>query len=108
MTTNTTESTNNTHNQASNAQAQPPAAKFRFGPVHVSVWENTAPDGNTFYSARVERRYKPEGKDFQSSNSFTPDQILVVIELLHQANAAIEELKLARGADPVTGELNAA
>lgn len=104
MTTNSTEATDTNPS----TQAQPPAAKFRFGPVHVSVWENTAPDSNTFYSARIERRYKPEGKDFQSSNSFTPDQIPVVIDLLNQADAAIAELKQARGADPVIGELNAA
>lgn len=71
-----------------------PIERFAFGPIHVSVWSNTSKEGQVYYSARLERRYKDEQSgEYKTSNSFRPDQIPVAAELLTKASRRIDELR---------------
>lgn len=74
-------------------QGTPPIAKFHLGPIRVSVWVNTDPNGVEYHSIRVERRYNDKATGgFKSTNAFRPNELPVVADLVTRAYMHIEEL----------------
>ena len=73
-----------------------PLKKFRAGQVSCALWENevTTKDGRavTMLKATVERRYKDKNGEWQSSQSFSRNEIPLVKWCLDKAfDAMIEE-----------------
>ena len=67
---------------------QMPVAKFRAGQVSSAIWENEVqmPRGTVkILKATVQRRYKDKGGTWQSSTSFSRNEIPLAIHCLQKA-----------------------
>lgn len=65
-----------------------PVKKFSAGAISCSLWENQIAVGGiptTVLKATVERRYKDRNGEWKSSNSYSRNEIPLVIHLLQQA-----------------------
>ena len=65
-----------------------PVKKFAAGAVSCSLWENQIAVGGiprTMLKATVERRYKDTDGQWKSSNSYSRNEIPLVIHVLQQA-----------------------
>ena len=73
---------------------QMPVAKFRAGQVASAVWQNTIQvkgKAITILKATVQRRYKDKDGNWQSSGSFSRNEIPLAIHCLQQAFEKIIE-----------------
>jgi len=73
---------------------QMPVAKFRAGQVASAVWQNTIQvkgKAITVLKATVQRRYKDKEGNWQSSGSFSRNEIPLAIHCLQQAFEKIIE-----------------
>jgi len=73
---------------------QMPVAKFRAGQVSSAIWENEVqmPRGTVkILKATVQRRYKDKGGTWQSSTSFSRNEIPLAIHCLQKAFEKIIE-----------------
>ncbi len=73
---------------------QMPVAKFRAGQVASAVWQNTIQvkgKAITILKATVQRRYKDKEGNWQSSGSFSRNEIPLAIHCLQQAFEKIIE-----------------
>ena len=71
-----------------------PVERFRAGQVSCALWENeieVAGERRTILKATVSRRYKDANGDWQSSESFSRNEIPLVIYCLVKAFVAIVE-----------------
>jgi hypothetical protein len=73
-----------------------PKKKFNAGNVSVALWENKVmANGNgqpqTILKATVSRRYQDKAGNWQTSASFSRNDIPVIVYLLNQAFAAMLE-----------------
>ena len=71
-----------------------PLKKFRAGQVSAALWENEATvNGRSvrMLKASVERRYKDKNDKWQSSSSFSRNEIPLAIYCLEKAFEAIVE-----------------
>ena len=73
---------------------QTPVAKFRAGAVATAVWENEVEvNGRTvnILKATVQRRYKDKEGNWQSSGSFSRNEIPLAVHCLQKAFEKIVE-----------------
>ena len=73
---------------------QTPIAKFKAGQVSSAVWENQVQvkgQSITILKATVQRRYKDHDGNWQSSGSFSRNEIPLAIYCLQQAFEQIIE-----------------
>ena len=73
---------------------QAPVAKFRAGQVASAVWENEVEIKGrtvTILKATVQRRYKDKDGNWQSSGSFSRNEIPLAIHCLQKAFEKIVE-----------------
>ena len=71
-----------------------PFKKFRAGQVSCALWENEAQVNGrsvTMLKATVERRYKDKNDKWQSSGSFSRNEIPLAVYCLQKAFEAIVE-----------------
>ena len=71
-----------------------PLKKFRAGQVSCALWENEATVNGrsvTMLKATVERRYKDKNDKWQSSGSFSRNEIPLAVYCLQKAFEAIVE-----------------
>jgi len=71
-----------------------PLKTFRAGQVSCAIWENEAKINGqkvTMLKATVERRYKDKNDQWKSSNSFSRNEIPLVVYCLGRAFGAIIE-----------------
>lgn len=74
-----------------------PAAKFRYGRIHASIWANETESG-TRYSATFERRYKDrETGEWRSTQSFDNHDLAALGFLVHEVNMKILQLQSEAG-----------
>jgi hypothetical protein len=73
-----------------------PAAKksksvqtFRHHTISASVFENKSQKGGTYFSDSVQKRFKPDEGDWQTTTNFMRDELPVLQELVRQAYAFI-------------------
>jgi len=75
-----------------------PMAKFKAGQVSAALWENeiTAKNGGkvTVLKATVQRRYKDKDGNWQSSGSFSRNEIPLAIYCLQKAFEKIIEVQI--------------
>ena len=73
---------------------QTPVAKFRAGAVSAALWENDIDVKGktvTILKATVQRRYKDQDGNWQSSGSFSRNEIPLAIHCLQKAFEKIVE-----------------
>ena len=77
---------------------QKPMAKFKAGQVSAALWENkiNSGDGNevTVLKASLQRRYKDKSGNWQSSGSFSRNEIPLAIYCLQKSFKKIIETQL--------------
>ena len=74
-----------------------PVHKVKSGAITGSIWQNTARDGNAFYSVTFERSYKAEDGSWQNTAAVRPK------DLPSLASAALQaELFIAAQKQPET------
>ena len=56
---------------------QKPVHEIRLGKVKAAIWKNET-DSGTRYSVTISRLYKPEGGEWESTNSFGRDELPLV------------------------------
>jgi hypothetical protein len=75
---------------------QLPVAKFKAGQVSAAIWENEVqmPRGAVkILKATVQRRYKDRNGEWQSSTSFSRNEIPLAIHCLQKAFERIIEIQ---------------
>ena len=78
------------------AGQQLPVAKFKAGQVSAAIWENEVqmPRGTVkILKATVQRRYKDRGGQWQSSTSFSRNEIPLAIHCLQKSFERIIEIQ---------------
>jgi len=64
-----------------------PTMKFRVGPVVATVWENDVQSGDrtvALQKVQVQRVYKDKNNDWQSTDSFRPQDLPVLASLVQR------------------------
>ena len=81
-------------------------ARFElFFPVVGAVWRNESAEGRPWYSATLERRYQDRDGNWQSSTSWTADDLLVLQKVAGLCHTEIYRLRAAdRDASPQPGQ----
>jgi len=82
---------------------QKPIAKFRAGSVSAALFENDIPVNGTtktILKASIQRRYKDKNGDWQSSTSFSRNEIPLAIYCLQKA------FEVMVGEQPSNGDSN--
>jgi len=78
------------------AGQQLPVAKFKAGQVSAAIWENEVqmPRGTVkILKATVQRRYRDRGGQWQSSTSFSRNEIPLAIHCLQKSFERIIEIQ---------------
>ena len=55
-----------------------PFDRIHIGPIQAAIWRNTGNDGRSYYSVTMEKRYRDASGNWQSTNSFHRDDMLVI------------------------------
>ena len=80
-----------------------PLMRFKAGAIECAVWENsTTQDGRPapLLKATIERRYRDRNGRWQSTTSFTRNEIALARHLLQQAFAWIIEFERDQRSEP--------
>lgn len=70
-----------------------PAHKIRHRDITVTIWKNDSKNG-PWYSVTLTRHYK-QGEQWQDSDNFGEDDLLLLTELLKEAHAWIRQASQA-------------
>lgn len=84
MSTNTTDSPTNK-----------PVDRVTLGSVQLAIWKNTSQQGNTYYSVTPQTGYRETNGEWQPSNSYNRDDLLVLSQASEMAFRRIHELQAA-------------
>lgn len=101
-------------NQSSNSDTttttggNKPVDQVRFGTVRAAIWRNVNEDGRVFYGVTVDRGYRDGKGDWQSSQSFGRDDLLVLAKVCDAAHTRICELQAEDREKAATGNANGA
>lgn len=90
MTTTTTKA-GESQAKATGSKAQP-LETVRIGAVQAAIWMNTIKDGSVRFNATVERIYRDDQGNWQTSTSFGRDDLLLLRKVLDQAHTRIYDL----------------
>lgn len=66
----------------------PPVMSFRLGRIKAAVWERTT-DKGTFHAVTFQRSYLDETEQWQNSDSYGRDDLLLVAKLADMAHTWI-------------------
>ena len=91
----TTERTKNmtTNTEGTTGAKNPPVDKLKVGSVYASIWQRVTEKG-IFFSVTFERRYKDAQGKWQSTQSFSGEDLLALSKLADQAHTKTLELRL--------------
>jgi hypothetical protein len=70
-----------------------PASKIALHPVKAAIWRNENGKGEAFYSVTFERSYKDESGKWQSSTTFSGNELLLLAKVADQAHSEIQKLR---------------
>jgi hypothetical protein len=71
-----------------------PIAKLSLFPITAAIWLNEK-DGKSWYSTKIERRFKDESGTWRSTDTFSAGDLLLVAKIADQAHTEIEKLRAA-------------
>ena len=69
-----------------------PTLYLRLGLIYANIWDRCIKD-NIFYSVTFERRYRDKAGNWQSTESYNAEDLLVLAKLADQAHTKIIELR---------------
>lgn len=72
-----------------------PVQNFRFGRIKVAIWANTGQDQRVYHRVTAQRLYKTEEHGWQSTASFSRDDLPLLAKALDRAHTWIYEQKHA-------------
>jgi hypothetical protein len=75
---------NNTKKQQTTEKTKP-VHKIRLGSISVSIWENARENGKTSYRAVVVKTYRDQKGNWQETNSFRADDLVLVSTVAQRA-----------------------
>ena len=79
-----------------------PASKIDLHPVKAAIWRNENGKGEAFYSVTFERSYKDDAGKWQSSTSFSGNELLLLAKVADQAHSEVYKLRASdRQAQPI-------
>ena len=79
-------------NQQTNTSNNPPVDSVQLGAIRCAIWANQHKD-RVRYSVTMERRYRDENGDWQSTHSYGRDDLLRAGKALDLAETRILELE---------------
>ncbi len=62
-----------------------PIKKYQVGQIQASVWKNAGKEGLEFLSVSLQKRYKDDKGQWQSSSSFKPGDLPKAVLVLQKA-----------------------
>ena len=63
-----------------------PVRTIRSGGLQISIWRNLAENGKIYYSVTPQKRYtKDDGQTWESTNSYSPREAVLLANLLTEA-----------------------
>ena len=81
-------STTNLENNTMAKTANKPVHEIRMGRIKAAIWENETQNG-TRHNVTVQRIYKDEQQEWQSSDSFGRDDLPLLAKVVDQAHTWI-------------------
>ena len=69
-----------------------PIERIRMGRLSAAIWRQISDEGNQFYNFTVQRSYKNDQGDYQSTESFGLSDALVLAKLADRADTKIRQL----------------
>lgn len=85
-----------------------PAARLYLHPIQVTIWRNDGRDGNAFFSAVFERRYKDKDGKWAGTASIAADELLLLAKAADRAHDEILKLRVAERQASETADISAA
>jgi len=70
-----------------------PIDRVRLGSVNAAIWRNHSDKGHAHYNVTIERGYKDAKGDWQSTTSFSRDDLLTLSKAAEIAYLRIHELQ---------------
>ena len=75
--------------------ANTPVSKVRLGRIQASIWENAGQNG-THYGVTFERRYRDAQGNWQSSQSYNAQELLLLSKAADKAHDEVLRLRAAK------------
>lgn len=72
-----------------------PAARVTISPITATIWRNETRDGAAFYSTVFECRFRDREGKWNSSQSYSADQLLILSKVADRAHDEVLRLKAA-------------
>jgi hypothetical protein len=72
-----------------------PAARVTISPITATIWRNETRDGTPFYSTVFESRFRGRDGNWNSSQSYSADQLLILSKVADRAHDEVLRLKAA-------------
>lgn len=72
--------------------ADQPFERIRLGTIQAAIWRNQDREGNVRFNTTIERIYLDDKNDWQSTNSFGRDELLLVAKVADLANTKVFEM----------------
>lgn len=74
-------------------QKTPPVARIQRGAIGAAIWRRLNKDNVALYSVTIRRAYKDDSGNWQNSDSFSGDDLLVVAAVMQIAWEKIHRLR---------------
>lgn len=85
--------TRNTYSQSKKTEASnAPIIKLRIGLITASIWQRITEE-DAFYTVTFDRRYRDSKGNWQSTQSYSPEDLLILAKLADQAHTKIYDLR---------------
>src|SRR5262249_26274704 len=75
------------------SDSKKPVARVALHPVSAAIWKNDGTNGDAFYNVTFERRYRDDAGKWQSSASFSLNDLLVLAKVADLAHTEIHRLR---------------
>ena len=70
-----------------------PVVQVTLHPVSGAIWRNTNAKGEAFFTATFDKAYKDETGAWKSTNSFSPDQVLLLAKVADLVHTEMSNLR---------------
>ena len=75
------------------SDSKKPVAKITMYPITAAIWRNETSKGETFYNVSFERSYKDDKGKWQSSDTFSAGDLLLLAKVADLAHSEIHKLR---------------
>ncbi len=70
-----------------------PVSRVSLYPVSAAIWRNEGTNGDAFYNVTFERTYKADDGNWQSSSSFSLNDLLLLAKVADRAHSEVYKLR---------------